>query len=305
MDNVLITGGTGLLGSRLTELLLQSGYSVTYLSRSGGKEGDIRKFAWEPSEGKMDLDALLDVDYIVNLAGAGVFDHKWNKEYKEEIVASRVNATHLIYEKLKGRSKWPKAFVTASAIGYYGADTGERLNTEESPVGEDFLAGVCRQWETAANYVESLGIRTVKIRIGIVLSKKGGALEKLEATVKRGAGAVLGSGKQFVSWIHIDDLCRLFIKALKDESMGGIYNGVAPNPVTNEELTKALGEVLHKPIILPSVPAFALKLMLGAERAETILGSSKVSPAKALKAGFKFEYEELKSALSSLYEARA
>jgi len=303
MENVLIAGGTGLIGSRLTELLLQNGYGVTYLSRTAGKVGDIRKFAWNPTEGKMDLDALLDVDYIINLAGAGVFDHKWNKEYKGEILASRVNATHLIYEKLKGRSKWPKAFITASAIGYYGADTGDRLNTEESPVGDDFLAGVCRQWETAANYMESLGIRTVKIRVGIVLSKKGGALEKLEATVKKGAGAILGSGKQYVSWIHIDDLCKLFIKALKDDSMGGAYNAVAPNPVTSEELTKTLGEVLHKPIILPNIPAFALKLMLGGERAETVLGSSKVSAEKALKTGFKLEFSELKPALENIYKS--
>ena len=302
MENVLITGGTGLIGSRLTELLIQNGYSVTYLSREGGKVGDIRKFAWEPSEGKMDLDALLDADYIINLAGAGVFDHKWNKEYKGEILASRVNATHLIYEKLKGRSKWPKAFITASATGYYGADTGDKLNKEELSAGDDFLAQVCRQWETAANYMETLGIRTVKIRVGIVLSKKGGALEKLEATVKRGAGAILGSGKQYISWIHIDDLCNLFIKALKDETMGGVYNGVAPNPVTNEELTQTLGEVLHKPIILPNIPAFALKLMLGAERAETVLGSSKVSAEKVLKTGFKFNFQELKPALESIYK---
>lgn len=302
MENILITGGTGVIGTRLTELLQQAGYSVSYLSRSAGKPNGIKTFIWEPAKGQMDEDALLDADYIINLSGAGVFDHKWNKEYKEEILASRVNATHLIYEKLKAKRKSPKAFITASAIGIYGADTGLNVNTEESPAGDDFLSQVCKQWEVAANYMESLGIRTVKIRVGIVLSRKGGALEMLEATVKRGAGSALGSGKQIVSWIHIDDLCHLFIKALKDDSMSGVYNGVAPNPVTNEELTKTLGEVLHKPIILPNVPSFALKLMLGAERAESVLGSSKVSAEKALKTGFKFEFGQLKPALTDLYK---
>lgn len=301
MENVLITGGTGLIGTRLTELLQQSGYSVTYLSRSKGN-GNIKTYLWNPSEGKIDEDALLNADYIINLAGTGVFDHKWSKDYKGEIVASRVNALHLLYEKLKGR-RWPKAFVTASAVGIYGADNGEKILTEESPIGEDFLAGVCRQWEVAAEYLNAMGIRTVKIRVGIVLSPKGGALEKLDATVKKGAGAVLGSGKQYISWIHIDDLCKLFIKALTDENMSGAYNAVAPNPVTNEELTKALGETLHKSIVLPHVPAFALKLMLGAERAETVLGSSRVSAAKTLQTGFKFEFEELKPALADLYKA--
>jgi len=303
MDNVLIAGGKGLIGKRLTELLQQNGYSVTYLSRSKG-EGSIETFLWDPNAGLLDKDALLNADYIINLTGAPVFDHRWTKEYKEEILASRVNATHLLYEKLKEMRKMPKGFINASAIGIYGANTGEETITEESPIGTDFLAEVTKQWEFATEYLKTIGIRTTKVRIGIVLSSQGGMLEKLETTVKRGMGAALGTGRQYISWIHIDDICRLFIKIIKDDSMDGIYNGVAPNPATNEQLIKAMGEILHRPIILPSVPAFALKLMLGSEMAESVLGGSKVSAAKVLREGFTFTYPELKPALANLYEAK-
>jgi hypothetical protein len=296
---VLITGGTGLVGTRLTEILQQNDYEVIFLSRKR-EDGKIKKYQWDIPKKQLDEEALQRADYIINLAGAGVFDHKWSKEFKKEILESRTESVKLIAEKLAKIQHHVKAFVSASAIGYYGADTGDKLIDENFKPGKDFLAEVVSKWEKEKELLVELKIRTVSFRIGIVLSNKGGALEKLLGPIKMNAGSALGSGKQFISWIHIDDLCYIFLKALEDQNMQGVYNAVAPNPVTNEELTKEAAAAIGKSIILPNVPSFALKMMLGSERANVLLGGNKISVEKLQKAGYKFRFPELKTALVDL-----
>jgi uncharacterized protein (TIGR01777 family) len=297
--NILITGGTGLLGSRLTEMLLQEGYQVSYLSRSQEMISGVDVFQWNVEEGYINEKAIAQADYIIHLAGAGVADKRWTKSRKQEILESRTKSAQLLYETLKQTRHTVKAFISASAIGYYGYDTGQKLITEQSAAGDDFLANVVQAWEASVQQISQLGVRVVNFRIGIVLSEKGGALAKIIQTIKVGAGAPLGSGKQYFSWIHIDDVCRMFIQAIKNEGMQGIYNAVAPHPVTNEELTKAAAHVLDKPLVLPNVPAFALKLALG-EMAAAVLGGSKVSNQKITATGFMFQFAELTQALEDL-----
>jgi len=303
--NVLITGGTGLVGTRLTELLLQKGYTVSYLSRSAGSERSpiqpgVRVYNWHIDKGELDAEALLEANYIIHLAGAGVADKRWTSERKQEIITSRTASAGLIAAKLKTVRHQVSAFLSASAIGYYGANTGRQIMTEESPSGSDFLAGVTRRWETAADAIAQLGIRTVKLRIGIVLSGQGGALAKIAQPVRLGAGAPLGSGKQITSWIHVDDLARLFVYALENESMQGIYNAVAPNPVTNEELTHLVAKVLNKPLWLPKVPAFAIRLAMG-EMAEIVLGGNHVVNRRiARETAFTYRFTEAEKALQDL-----
>ena len=299
---VLITGGTGLIGSRLAEMLIDAGYEVALLSRSPAKSSHYHGFRWDPQAGTIDEAAVPYADYIVNLAGASVSDGKWTDERKQAIMGSRLGGLALLHRELAKPGHHVQAFISASAIGVYG-DTGAQLLTEASPPGlptHDFLADVGHQWELAAAPVAALGIRTVVPRIGIVLSTEGGALPQIAKPVKLGAGAVLGSGKQFMSWIHLDDLCRLFMAMLDDARWQGTYNAVAPHPVTNEDFTKELAQVLHRPLLLPKVPAFGLKLALG-EMSEIVLASQNVSAAKVLAQGFEYEFPELHGALVALY----
>lgn len=298
-QHVLITGGTGLVGKRLTELLLKEGYQVSYLSRSKEPVDNVKVYAWDVENGHIERGALEGIEYIIHLAGAGVADKRWTKSRKQEILESRTKSAELLFNTLKQTSHQVKAVIAASAIGYYGYDTGEAIITEKSPAGDDFLADVCQEWEFAVGQIRQLSIRTISFRIGIVLSPYGGALVKLIQTIKVGAGAPLGSGKQNFSWIHIDDVCQAFIEAMRNETMEGIYNLVAPNVVTNEELTKQVANVLHKPLVLPNVPAFALKMAIG-EMANAVLGGSKVSNQKLAATGFGYQFPELKPALENL-----
>ncbi|MFD2786593.1 TIGR01777 family oxidoreductase [Hymenobacter rubripertinctus] len=296
---VLITGGTGMIGTRLAEMLIDGGYEVALLSRTPGNNR-YPSFRWEPLAGTIDEAAIPYADYIINLAGSSVSDGKWTQERKREILSSRLAGTQLLAQELRKGAHHVRAFVSASAIGIYGDRDDQVLTEDTLPAADDFLANVCKQWESAAEYVRQDGIRTAIMRIGIVLSPEGGALVPLARTVKLMAGAPLGSGKQFMSWIHLDDLCRLFIHALEDDQWNGLYNAVAPNPVTNKEFTETLAEVLHRPLVLPKVPEFGLKLMMG-EMSEIVLASQRVSAAKVLGKGFQFEYPKLKPALESFY----
>ncbi|SFQ74466.1 TIGR01777 family oxidoreductase [Hymenobacter arizonensis] len=299
---VLITGGTGLIGSRLAELLIDSGYEVALLSREPAKSSHYRSFRWDPRSGTIDDAAVPYADYIVNLAGASVSDGKWTDERKRDIMTSRLGGLALLHRELAKPGHHVKAFISASAIGVYG-DTADTVLTEDTAPGlptHDFLADVAHQWELAAEPIAALGIRTVVPRIGIVLSKDGGALPQMARPMKLGAGAALGSGKQYMSWIHLDDLCRLFMAMLDDETWGGTYNAVAPAPVTNLQFTETLAQVLHRRLVLPKVPAFGLKLALG-EMSDIVLASQRVSAQKVLAQGFTFEYPELRGALEALY----
>lgn len=298
---ILITGGTGLIGTRLSELLIDQGYEVAHLSRQANPYAHYKTFRWDLDQEYIDDNVLGYADYIINLAGASVAEGKWTPQRKKEILESRVKGINLLQKCLSKTSHHVKAFISASAIGIYG-DTGNHLVIEESKHGTDFLASVTEQWENAASYLQDLHIRTCIFRIGIVLSNKGGALPQMAKPVKLMAGAPLGSGKQYISWIHIDDLCHLFIQAIEDTRYKGVYNAVAPNPVTNEEFTKALAEVMHKPLTGLKVPAFGLKMMLG-EMSEVVLEGQRVSCDKILKMGFTFEYNTIYEALESFYSA--
>jgi uncharacterized protein len=297
---ILITGGSGLIGTRLSEMLIDQGYEVAHLSRNTRQYSHYKTFKWDIDRGFIDDNVLAYADYIINLAGASVAEGKWTKDRKREILESRVKSTALLQECLRKTNHHVKAFISASAIGIYG-DTGQHLVTEESQYGEDFLAQVCKQWETAAWQVHELGIRTCILRLGIVLSNKGGALPQMAKPVKLMAGAPLGSGKQYMSWIHIDDLCRLFIQAIEEPQFQGVYNAVAPNPVTNEEFTRLLAQVMHRPLTGLKVPAVGLKLMLG-EMSEVVLEGQRVSGNKVMQTGFTFEYQSPQKALESFYQ---
>lgn len=296
---VLVTGGTGLVGTRLTSLLIEKGYQVRYLSRNPGKVSEVESFSWDIDRQTIDEKALDGVDYIIHLAGAGVADKKWTTQRKKEILQSRTKSTEVLRSALANKDHQVKAFISASAVGYYGWDTGGVWKKEDSRFGDDFLATVTKSWEAEVDQVEKLGIRVAMLRIGIVLSDKGGALKELTKPIKWGAGAALGKGDQYMSWIHLDDLCKMFIHALENDTIQGIYNAVAPNPVTNKELSKLSAKVLGKPFFLPNVPGFVLKLALG-EMASMVLGGNRVSSEKIQNDGFTFTYPEVEPALNDL-----
>jgi uncharacterized protein len=299
--NVLITGGSGLVGTRLTELLLQKGFSVSHLSRKPTtNNGKIKTYHWDVAKGIIDERAIQEADYLVHLAGAGIADENWSDARKKEIIESRTKSIQLVTDKLKSLPHKIKSFVSASGIGFYGADTGDEYISEQHTAGIDFVADCCIQWEAAADEIRDLGIRTVKLRTGIVLSEKGGALPRIIQPVRWGVGAALGTGKQWQSWIHLDDLCELYIKALTDERMNGFYNAVAPNPVTNYDLTKLSAQVLKRSFWMPNVPAFALKMVFG-EMADIVLGGNYVLNQRIkLETDFQYRFTDAKTALEDL-----
>lgn len=299
-ESVLITGGTGVVGQRLTQLLLQQGYRVSFLSRSSQSIPNVKVYEWDVKKGQLDPQALAGTDHIIHLAGAGVAEKRWTEQRKKEILDSRTLSTELLASHLRRAPQGIKSFIAASAIGYYGEDTGDQRLTETSPLGNGFLAQVVQAWEAAEDKVADLGIRTVKMRIGVVLSMAGGALPELARPIRFGVGAPLGSGRQYISWIHIDDLCRLFIQAMKEESWQGVYNAVAPTPVTNETFTRLTGEALKKPLILPRIPAFAIRLVFG-ELASTVLGGNYVLNKRiAEETSFQYFFSALPPALDNL-----
>jgi uncharacterized protein len=296
---ILITGGTGMIGQRLTELLLQKGHQVTYLSRSKEKKANIDVYQWDIDKKYIEEGALENADYVVHLAGTGIADKRWTDERKQEIINSRIQPIELINKYLQEKNIKLKGFISASAIGYYGGDTGETKLDENSKAGNDFLAECTQLWELAAQKTK-LSERIVSIRIGIVLSEKGGALPKLVQPIRFGFGAALGNGKQFMSWIHIDDLCQIFIKAIEDKTMTGAYNAVSPNPVRNKEMTEIAAKVLKKPLWLPNVPSFVLKLVFG-EMGIVVTGGNFVQNKRlSQETNFQYKFTNIKDALSDL-----
>lgn len=294
----MITGASGLIGTRLTELLYQQGNHVAHLSRNH-RQGKAKTFLWDINKKQIDPHAFEGTNTIVHLAGAGIADKPWTEERKWEILKSRTQSTQLLYEELRKRKHTVTSFISASAIGYYGFDDNEKKFKENDEPGTDFLANVVRQWEAEVDRISELGIRVVKIRIGIVLSEKGGALKEMVKPIKFWVGAPLGTGDQYISWIHLDDLAAMFLKAVEDEKMQGAYNGTGPYAVTNRDLTKAIAKQINRPVVLPAVPSFVLKTLLG-EMADLVLKGSNVSSQKIEDAGFKFQYEKLESALADL-----
>jgi len=302
---IIITGGTGLVGRELTKQLQAEGHEVSWLSRSEGGTKGVKTYVWNVREQRLDPEALAGKDALIHLAGAGVADKSWTSARKQVILESRTKSTALLEKtlaKMPAEAR-PKVVVCASAIGIYGNDTGATPLTEESPFGNDFLADVTRQWEEASRKIESLVERLALIRIGVVFAKEGGALEKIAQPVRFFAGAPLGSGEQYMSWVHIQDLVRIFTFALQNENFKGAANAVAPKPATNAEVTASIANALKRPLILPNVPAFALKLGLG-EMASIVLTGSYVQPKALESLGFEFQFPELDAAVKDLLKDR-
>jgi uncharacterized protein len=302
MQTVLITGGTGLAGTALTGLLVQKGYKVIIMSRSkkaASPESPAVSYAlWDVAAQTIDVTAVQQADFIVHLAGAGVMDKRWTAAYKKEIVDSRTRSSELIVNTLTNNPNKVKAVISASAIGIYGPDKEPVIPfVEDTPADSSFLGETCRLWEASIDPVNALGKRLVKLRIGIVLSRKGGALAEFEKPLRLGVAAILGSGRQIISWLHIDDLCGMILYAIENEGLSGTYNAVAPAPVSNKELTLTLAKQLKGRFYIPvHVPAFVLKLMLGPGSIE-ILKSTTVDCKKIQSAGYRFGYSTIKDAL--------
>lgn len=295
---ILLSGGTGLVGKRLTKMLVEAGHEVKILSRK--KSNNSNYIQWDVNNNYIEVDALLGIDAIIHLAGEGIADKHWTEKRKIEIIESRVNSTRLLYNELSKGKHQVKAFISASAIGFY-SERGETLLTEEDKAAKDFLGSTCVAWENEVGKMETLGIRTVKLRTGIVLSLEGGALKQMILPFKFNVGSALGTGKQWMSWIHIDDLCSMFKFAVENENLTGNYNAVAPQPTTNYNFSKILAEVMNKWFWAPKIPAFILKLILG-EMSAVVLSSTRVSSAKIEKAGFKFKFNTLTEALKNLVQ---
>ena len=299
MKNILITGGSGLVGTRLTEMLLEKAYEVSHLSRRKAEKKDISVYQWNVNEGFIEEEAIAKADCIVHLAGAGVADSRWTAARKKVIIDSRVKSNELLFKYLSKGNHKVKSFVGASAIGFYG-DRGNELLTETASKGNDFLSKTTQLWEKSSEKIESLAIRRVLLRIGIVLSLKGGALPKTAFPLHFCIGSYFGDGQQYYSWIHIDDLCKMFVFAIENKELKGIFNAVAPNPVTNKAFVRNIGEAMNKKNVLLPTPAFAMRLALG-EMSSIVLNGSKVSAEKIKNAGFQFKYEHLETALAEIY----
>ncbi|MCF2446078.1 TIGR01777 family oxidoreductase [Dyadobacter sp. CY345] len=299
-QKVLITGGTGLIGKRLTALLLQKGYEIAFLTRKKVNIPSVKVYEWDVKKNYIEAGALENTDYLIHLAGAGVADERWTEERKQEIFSSRIDSIELIARKFKELNIRPKSFVSASGSSYYGEDTGDIQHTEHSPPGKDFLSEVTIEWEKAADQIAALGVRTVKLRTGIVLSNDGGAVPKMAQPAKLGFGAPLGSGKQWLSWIHIDDICALYIQCMENDFWTGAYNAVATPPATNEYFTQLICKALDKPQWLPNVPAFALRLTFG-EMANVVLGSNYVINQRIQdETDFQYQFPDLLDALKDV-----
>lgn len=295
--NILISGGSGFIGKHLTDLFIENGFSVSILSRSDKKNTDnISYYKWDVSNQTIDEAGVLNADYIIHLAGENIAEKRWTVKRKLAIIDSREKSTQLIYAVLKKNNKKLDAFISASAVGIYGAVNGEEICTEETTLAHDFLGATCQKWEDSIDFIENLRIRTVKIRTGLVLGKEDGFLKKLLPVFKYRLGAVLGSGKQYMPWIHVDDLCRIYLEAVVNENMNGPYNAAINDSTTNEIFSKTLARVLGYAIWLPNVPAFVLKFAMG-EMSKIILTGRRVSSEKIEKLGFKFKFKNLEEAL--------
>jgi uncharacterized protein (TIGR01777 family) len=295
MEKVLITGGSGLIGRRLSFLLKSRGYEVRILSRSNNPKNNYKTFVWNVSEQYINDSAFEGLNHIIHLAGAGIADKRWSEKRKKEIIASRVASTNLLYNTVK-RLKTPlNSFISASATGYYGAVTSETIFEEKDKPAKDFLGKVCSLWEDSIFQFNEIKIRTVALRTGIVLSKDGGALKKMKTPIITS----LGNGKQYMPWIHIDDLCELYIKAIEDEQFKGAFNAVSPEHISNLSFSKKISKIFNYPFLALGAPSFILQIVFG-EMSTIILNGSRISANKIKQAGFKFKFENLEKALKNL-----
>jgi uncharacterized protein (TIGR01777 family) len=298
MPTVLIGGGTGLVGSRMSQMLKEKDYEVRHLSRTRNLQAEFPAYHWDTKKMEIDEDALIGVDYVVNLAGAGIADKRWTDARKKLIIESRTKTTDLLRKYIENGDLKPKVFVSASAVGYYG-NRGNDLMMEEEAPGDGFLSQSVILWEDAVKMIEDTGLRTVRLRTGIVMSTQGGAMPELMKTFPLGVGAYFGSGKAYYSWVHIDDIARLHIYAMENENLHGAYNGVAPNPAQMKEMVMKMKEAYGRPVLVMPAPEFGIKLAFG-ELSHTVLDSTRVSSQKIEEAGFDFEFPDLLPALKDI-----
>ena len=299
--NILISGSTGMIGTALIETLKGQNHRITRLVRSPLQSSEST-VQWNPATGKLNAQEIEGCDAVVHLAGESIAASRWTEAQKAKIRDSRVQGTTLLSETLAQLAKPPKVLVCASAIGYYG-NRGDTILREDSGAGTGFLADICREWESAADPAKKKGIRVVHVRTGIVLSPKGGALAKMLLPFKLGVGGIMGDGRQYWSWISLDDVIGAFQHALTNENVTGAVNAVAPRAVTNAEFTKTLGKVLSRPTIFP-LPGFAARLALGEMADDLLLSSARLEPARLLATGYKFHHPELEGALHNLLQRK-
>jgi hypothetical protein len=288
-----------LIGRYLTASLREKGFLVSHLSRRPAKGEMVKSFVWDPEKKSVDPEAFRGIDFIVHLAGANIGEKRWTENRKREILESRVGSARFLFETIQSLEISLKGFISASASGIYGSETSEKIFSETDPAAHDFLGNVCRSWEESADLFGNAAIRTVKIRTGVVLEKSDSALAKLMMPGKFGFLVQTGSGLQYMPWIHIKDLCDIYVKAIEDQLMTGAYNAVAPQHVTHKYFMNVLGKVMKKPVLPFPVPDFVLRTILG-EMSDVVLKGSRVSDEKLLRSGYKFSFDSLEDALSDV-----
>ncbi|MFT5724187.1 MAG: hypothetical protein ACI9JN_001304 [Bacteroidia bacterium] len=299
MYTVLITGGSGLIGKHLSQVLTDKGYSVRFLGRKKHNHVPYEQFVWDIHAGTIDDEAFRNLDFIIHLAGANISEGQWTQSRKQEIIRSRVDSTNLLYEGVKRNKVDLKAIIASSAIGFYGAVTNATVYAETDAPASDYISQVCVEWEQGTKPFNEIPTRLVTMRTGVVFTQTGGPLGKMVAPIKYGIGSALGKGSQYLPWVHIDDLCAIFVQGIENPQMVGVYNAVAPEHVTNAEVTKAIAQAIGRKIWLPNIPSFVLKLIFG-EMAVIFLEGSRVSANKIQETGFAFTYPTVAKALTNL-----
>lgn len=304
MATILITGGTGLIGKALSKTLAKQGHHVRILSRTPQAGAKVPEFYWNVEKQEIDEKAFEGVGHIVHLAGIGVADKRWTKKRKQEIIDSRVDSMRLITDTVKKKAVRLESFIGASAIGIYGMLSSEKLFSEDDRGPEDFLWKTCELWERSYDEIKTLSDKTCILRIGVVLSEKGGALKRLLPIFNAGLGSPIGNGKQYMPWIHLDDMVTVIVESLFNPAFEGVYNAVATEHITNAYFSGSLARALSKPYFMPAIPAFAMKLLYG-EMANVLLLGSRAGNQRLLATGFRFRFPELKPALEAIVKETA
>ncbi len=296
MKRVVITGGTGLIGSHLSKLLAGKGFEVVHLTRKIRPGGKYESYLWDPRNGYCDNKAVKEGDAIIHLAGANIGGKPWSMARKREIISSRTVTADLLHRVSAGRGIRPSVFITASGVNIYGSQTTQNIFEEGDPPADDFLGETCRLWEAAAEPFAAAGIRVVKVRTALVLASRGSALSKMTYPSAAGLVVRLGKGSQYFPWIHIDDLCLIYLRAVSDSSMAGSYNAAAPDHITHDTLMREVARQKQLPVFLPHVPAWLLKAILG-EMSVVLTGGSRISSGRLVDSGFTFKFPDIASAL--------
>lgn len=304
MKTILITGGSGLVGRKLSRLLIEKGYKVIWLSRERYVKAEIPRYRWDYRRNEIDKEAVEQADVIIHLAGSNLGEDSWTRLKKQNIVESRVQTAQLLLDTLKSMDKKPEAFISASAVGFYGIKITDNIYTEkDNPNESDFLSRTCRKWEDASlKFQQELDVRTVILRTAFVISKNSDAFRKMVLPTRFGLGAPIGSGNQYLTWIHIEDLCRLYLKAIEDTNMQGVYNAVSPEFINNADFMHTLAKAMKRPFFMPNIPSFFMRLIMG-EAADMILGGSRISSQKIQDAGYNFEYDTSEKAIKAALKA--